>query len=124
MVYRRSLMIIKNNTEVIEKDAEEDGIINVKQQILIGPEDGSHNIIMRRFRVLAGGNTPFHLHPHEHVVKIEAGQGVVVDVTGNEIPIREGQSLLVEGGEKHQFKNPFDEPLEFLCVILNPELPK
>jgi quercetin dioxygenase-like cupin family protein len=123
MVYRRGVMIIKNNTDVLEKDVEEEGIVNVKQQILIGPEDGSQNIIMRRFRVLSGGNTPYHVHPHEHVVKIEKGKGLVVDVTGNEIPIQEGQSLFVSGGEKHQFKNPFDLPLEFLCIILNPEMP-
>ena len=124
MVYRRSVMIIKNNADVLEKDVEEEGIVNVKQQILIGPEDGSHNIIMRRFRVLPGGNTPYHLHSHEHVVKIEKGKGLIVDVAGDDIPIHEGQSLLVAGGEKHQFKNPFDAPLEFLCIILNPEMPK
>jgi len=114
-------MIIKNNADVFEKDVDEEGIVNVKQQILIGPEDGSRNIIMRRFRVLAGGNTPYHEHPHEHVVKIEKGKGNIVNIEGNEIPICEGQSLLVSSGEKHQFKNPFEEPLEFLCIILNPE---
>lgn len=114
-------MIIKNNADVVEKDVEEDGIVDVKRQILIGPEDGSQNIIMRRFRVLAGGNTPYHNHPHEHVVKIEKGKGVIVDITGNEIPINEGQSLLISGDEKHQFKNPFEDTLEFLCIILNPK---
>lgn len=117
-------MIIKNNLDVFEKDVDEEGIVKVKQQILIGPEDGSQNIIMRRFRVFAGGNTPYHIHPHEHVVKIEKGKGLIVDVSENEIPINAGQSLLVAGGEKHQFKNPFDDPLEFLCIILNPERPK
>ena len=117
-------MIIKNNIDVFETDVEEEGIVNVKQQILIGPEDGSKNIIMRRFRVFPGGNTPYHVHPHEHVVKIEVGKGYVVDVSGNEDLIQEGQSLFIAGGEKHQFKNPFDVPLEFLCIILNPEMPK
>jgi len=124
MVYRRSIMIIKNNADVLEKEVEEDGINSVTQQILIGPDDGSQNIIMRRFRVLPGGNTPYHVHPHEHVVKIENGKGHVVDVSGNEDLIHEGQSLFIAGGEKHQFKNPFDVPLEFLCIILNPEMPK
>lgn len=117
-------MIIKDNADVVEKDVDEEGIVNVKQQILIGPEDGSQNIIMRRFRVLPGGNTPYHVHPHEHVVKIEKGKGIIVDVGGNEISIQEGQSVLVNGDEKHQFKNPFDDPLEFLCIILNPDRPK
>jgi quercetin dioxygenase-like cupin family protein len=117
-------MIIKNNADVFEKDVEEEEVVKVKQQILIGPEDGSQYIIMRRFRILSDGNTPYHTHPHEHVVKIEKGKGLIIDIAGNEIPINEGQSLLVAGGEKHQFKNPFDDPLEFVCIILNPERPK
>jgi mannose-6-phosphate isomerase-like protein (cupin superfamily) len=55
------------------------------------------------------------------VVKVEKGRGIVIDEDGRENPVSVGQSLLVKGGEKHQFKNPFDEPFEFLCIILNPE---
>ncbi|MBN1223025.1 MAG: cupin domain-containing protein [Candidatus Aminicenantes bacterium] len=114
-------MIIKNNSDVPEIDVREEGIHYVKQQILIGPQDGSTNIIMRRFRVLPGGNTPYHVHPHEHVVKVEKGKGYVVDISGQEIEVSPGKSLFIDGGEKHQFKNPFEEPFEFLCIILNPE---
>jgi len=117
-------MIIKNNADVLEKEMDEDGIAHVTQQILIGPDDGSQNIIMRRFKVLPGGSTFYHVHPHEHVVKIEMGKGHVVGVSGNEVLIQEGQSLFIAGGEKHQFKNPFDSPLEFLCIIPNPDMPK
>lgn len=124
MVHRRYLMIIKNNADVYEKDVDEEGIVNVRQQILIGPDDGSQNIILRRFRVFPGGNTPYHVHAHEHVVKVEKGKGYVIDMAGNEALIQEGQSLFIAGEEKHQFKNPFDAPLEFLCIILNPEMPK
>jgi len=114
-------MIIKKNSEVPETDVEEEGIHRVKKQILIGPEDGSDTIIMRRFKVLSGGNTPFHVHPHEHVVKVEGGNGCVVDGSGQEIPVCSGQSLYIAGGEKHQFKNSSEESLEFLCIIINPE---
>jgi quercetin dioxygenase-like cupin family protein len=114
-------VIIKNNTDVPEVNVQEEGVTRVTQQILIGPKDGSPNIIMRRFRVLPQGHTPYHVHAHDHVVKVENGKGVVLDEDGHENPVRVGQSLLVKGGEKHQFKNPHEEPFEFLCVILNPE---
>jgi quercetin dioxygenase-like cupin family protein len=114
-------MIIKNNTDVPEVNVQEDGVTNVTLKILIGPKDGSTNIIMRRFRVLPQGHTPYHVHVHDHVVKVENGKGVVLDEDGHENPVRVGQSILVKGGEKHQFKNPHEEPFEFLCVILNPE---
>ena len=114
-------MIIKINTDVREDIPEEEGIKDVLRRVLIGPDDGSFNIIMRYFKVLPGGNTPFHTHNWEHVVKIEKGKGIVVNEAGEEIVISEGQSLLIEENEKHQFKNPYEEPFEFLCTILNPE---
>jgi len=114
-------MVIKKNIEVKETPVTEEEVKNVTRKILIGPEDGSHNIIMRLFKVLPGGHTPHHSHSHEHVVKIEKGRGVVVKSTGEEVEVSSGQSLLVEGDEKHQFKNPFSEPFEFLCIILNPD---
>jgi len=114
-------MIIKNDAEVPEAPVDEEKVKNVLMKILIGPDDGSHNIIMRHFRVLPEGHSPFHSHPHEHVVKVEKGKGIVVRETGEEVIISQGQSLLIEENDKHQFKNPFPEPFEFLCTILNPE---
>jgi quercetin dioxygenase-like cupin family protein len=114
-------MIVKNNVDVPEAPVKEEKVKNVLMKILIGPDDGSHNIIMRHFKVLSEGHSPFHSHPHEHVVKIEKGKGIVMRETGEEVLVSQGQSLLIEGNETHQFKNPFSEPFEFICTILNPE---
>lgn len=114
-------LIIKNNADVREDYLEEEGINNVLRRVLIGPEDGSENIIMRYFKVLPRGNTPFHSHDFEHVVNVEKGKGVVVNEAGEETVIMEGQSLYIEKNEKHQFKNPYERPFEFLCIMLNPE---
>jgi quercetin dioxygenase-like cupin family protein len=114
-------MIVKNNGDMPEAPVKEEKVKNVLMKILIGPDDGSHNIIMRHFKVLSEGHSPFHSHPHEHVVKIEKGKGIVVRETGEEVLVSQGQSLLIEENETHQFKNPFSEPFEFICTILNPE---
>jgi len=114
-------MIIKKNTDVNEISLEEQDINKVKRKILIGPDDGSVNIIMRDFTILPGGNTAFHSHEHEHVIKIENGRGIVINGKGNEFQVTEGQSIFIKGDEKHQFKNPFSEPFEFLCIIRNIE---
>ena len=113
--------MIKKNIDVKKVPVTEEEVENVTRKILIGPDDGSHNIIMRLFEVLPGGHTPLHSHSHEHVVKIEKGRGVVVTKTGEEVEVSQGQSLHVEGDERHQFKNPYSEPFEFLCIILNPD---
>lgn len=114
-------LIIKKDADVREDYLEEEGIQNVLKRILIGPEDGSDNIIMRYFKVLPRGNTPFHSHDFEHVVKVEKGKGVVVNEAGEETVITEGQSLFIKNNEKHQFRNPFESTFEFICIILNPE---
>ncbi len=114
-------MIIKNDADVREDYLEEEGINNVLRRVLIGPEDGSESIIMRYFKVLPGGNTPFHNHDFEHVVKVEKGKGVVIKEDKEETVITEGQSLFIGKKEKHQFKNPFKSTFEFICIILNPE---
>lgn len=113
-------MKINNNSEIFAPEVQMEGASNVRMKILIGPDDGSGNIIMRHFFVAPGGNTPFHNHNYEHVIKIERGKGLAVDEKGVEHEVTEGQSLYVRPGDLHQFKNPFGETFEFLCIIPNP----
>jgi quercetin dioxygenase-like cupin family protein len=74
--HKENKVIIRNNADIPEIDVQEDGVTRVTQQILIGPNDGSKNIIMRRFRVLPDGHTPYHDHMHEHIVKIVMEEGL------------------------------------------------
>jgi quercetin dioxygenase-like cupin family protein len=114
-------MRVKIEQEIPEAFVQDEGAQNVTKRILIGPGDGSSRIIMRYFKILPGGNTPKHSHDFEHVVRVEKGRGLVVDEAGQEIPISIGHSVYISSGKEHQFKNPHDEPFEFLCTILNPD---
>lgn len=114
-------MKINNNKEIIAADVHMDGAEKVKMKILIGPADGSGNIIMRHFIVAPGGHTPLHQHNYEHVVKIENNNGIVVDENGDEHEVRKGQSVFVRPNDMHQFRNPFNEDFEFTCIIPNPD---
>jgi quercetin dioxygenase-like cupin family protein len=112
-------MRINNNEEIIAAEVKMDGAEKVKMKILIGPDDGSENIIMRHFIIAPGGNTPFHQHNFEHVIKVERNKGITVDENGNEYEITKGQSIFVRPNEKHQFRNPYSEDFEFICIIPN-----
>lgn len=114
-------MKINNNDEIIAAPVEMEGAVNVRMKMLIGPGDQSENIFMRHFIIAPGGNTPYHTHNYEHVIRIESNRGVVVDDNGNEHEVKRGQSLFVKPNEKHQFRNPYGENFEFLCIIPNPE---
>jgi len=114
-------MKINNNDEIIAAEVKMDGAKDVKMKILIGLNEESENIIMRHFIIAPGGNTPFHQHNFEHVVKIESNKGIAVDENGNGHEVRKGQSLFVKANELHQFMNPFSENFEFICIIPNPD---
>ena len=98
-----------------------EGAKNVNMKILVGIPDGSTNIVLRHFSITSNGHTPRHRHNYEHIVKVEKNRGVFVDAEGIEHEIEQGMSLFVAPNEEHQFKNPFHEPFEFLCIIPNPE---
>lgn len=114
-------MKIKNNGEVSASVVDMEGADGVKMKILIGLNEESDNIFMRQFTIAPDGHTPYHRHNYEHVVKIESNRGIVVDESGNHHEVRKGQSLFVKANEKHQFRNPFNEDFEFLCIIPNPD---
>lgn len=112
-------MIINKTKEVPETAVSMPGAEKVSMRILVGPDHGSDTIIMRSFVVQPGGHTPHHSHDFEHVVRVQRGGGIVLDENGAEHPITVGDSVLVEKNKEHQFRNPGDEPFEFICVILN-----
>jgi quercetin dioxygenase-like cupin family protein len=93
------------------------GYTAVTKQVILGPEDGSKEIVLRYFSVAGGGATPHHGHDYPHLVKVEAGQGVAVDADGSETPLAAGDYLYVDSNEIHHFENTGDEPFEFVCVV-------
>lgn len=114
-------MKINTNDNIAATEVKMEGAKNVKMKILIGLNEESNNIIMRHFIVSPGGNTPFHNHNYEHVIKIESNKGIAVDENGKEHEVRKGQSLFVKPNEMHQFRNPFNDDFEFTCIIPNPD---
>ena len=112
-------MKINKNSEVKEVEVAMESAKDTRKKVLIGPNDGSKNIIMRYFTILPGGYTPKHSHNYEHLVKIEKGKGIVVGKDDNKIEISEGDSIFVEANELHQFQNPSEENFKFICIIPN-----
>lgn len=62
-------------------------------------------------------------HRHLHSVAqqfffILTGQAIM-EVEGQDYPLSVGEGIHIRAGQPHQFKNPYDHPVEFL-VISNP----
>lgn len=108
-------MIVKNFNDV--RFADTGGLEKVTKRIVIGPGDGSEEIVLRYFSVEPGGASPHHSHGFPHLVKIEAGSGAAVDDMGQEHPVQKGDYVYVPDNEVHQFRNKGPEPFEFICIV-------
>jgi quercetin dioxygenase-like cupin family protein len=98
----------------------EEGASGFTVRWVITDKDGADNFSMRVFEVEPGGYSPYHKHPWEHEVFILEGSGSLIQ-GGKEIPLSKGDVIFIPPGEEHQFKNPSEERMEFICLIPNPE---
>jgi quercetin dioxygenase-like cupin family protein len=96
-----------------------DGAKGARIRVLIGPGDGAGKFHMRHFELEAGGCTPRHQHDFEHEVLVLKGDGVAKTINGDR-PIKPGDVIFVPPNEMHQFCNPTQNTLEFICLIPAP----
>ena len=108
-------MIIKKLDEA--PAAELEGYQNVTKRVVLGSADGSAEIAMRHFSLGPGGASPFHSHDFPHLVRIEAGTGVIVDADGGEHPLQPGDYIYVPDNELHNLRNTGPEPFDFICIV-------
>ncbi len=88
------------------------------KQMPLSTTDGVPMYSLRVFTVEPGGFTPYHQHPYEHMNYIIEGEGALVDVNGNEKPIKAGDFALVNPDEKHQYRNKSAEkPFVMICGV-------
>jgi quercetin dioxygenase-like cupin family protein len=94
---------------------------DVTVQRFISRQDDSNNMEIRYFELKPGACSNWEGHNYEHAVLVLRGRGTVR--LGAEIfPIQFGDAIFVESDEVHQFRAADDEPLGFMCAVLDKEL--
>ena len=96
-------MVIKHVSDVTVEEIE--GLDGVSKQLLIGKDDGSEEVVVRCFRLAPGGATPYHSHDFPHLVKVEEGEGILIDAEKNEHPLHVGRLVYIPDNEVHGFRN-------------------
>lgn len=88
----------------------------VFKHVLVGPDEGAPNFVIRYFHVPVGDNTFYDQHPHEHGIIILHGKA---RVQINEAFFELGplDAVFISGNDIHQLTNSGDVPLGFFCVI-------
>lgn len=109
-------MKVKKQSDVPFIEATADGAKGAGLRWLLGPEDGMPNFHLRLVEVEPGGQTMHHSHNYEHECYVVEGNGELV---GNDqsLELNPGNAAYVPANEIHQFRNPGDKPLKFLCII-------
>ncbi len=109
-------MEIKDYREMAAQKMDDPALSGVSMRVVIGPDDGAPNFVMRVFEVKPGGYTPKHTHDWEHEVFILSGDCIAVSGDG-ETRVGPGNAVFIPPNEIHQFRNAGDGPLEFICLI-------
>jgi quercetin dioxygenase-like cupin family protein len=109
-------MPIVKQDEITLQEVKMDGVSKVAKANVIGPIQGWGTDTLRVFRIGAGGFTPHHQHDWEHVNYIMKGKGTLT--IGGEIrEVVAGDFALVPPNTMHQFRNPYDQDFEFICIV-------
>ena len=108
----------KQFTDVPSKPVAMEGAEDVTIREIFTERDGTPTFQLRIFDVAPGGHTPLHQHDYEHEIFVLAGSGEVT--LGEQIrQLQPGSTALIMPNLIHQFRNPGELPLRFMCLIPN-----
>ena len=109
-------MIIAKEQDLEAQSIDNPEVRDVRMKVLISPENGWKDHVMRLFEVGQGGHTPRHVHAWPHINYIIAGQGIL-HMEGRDEPIEAGSYAYVPENKLHQFKNTGTGALRFICIV-------
>jgi quercetin dioxygenase-like cupin family protein len=98
-------MYITDINRVKKIKLETKGADKVWKQIPLGTDENVPGFSFRVFTLEPGGHTPYHNHSFEHLNYVIEGEGALVDKDKKEHPIKQGDFILVQPDEKHNYKN-------------------
>ena len=111
-------MALKKYSEMDLKAVDSDEVKDVAMLNAIGAPEGWDSHTLRVFRIEPGGHTPRHQHDWEHINYCISGRAKLR--IGDEVKEFSAKDFaFIPGNTDHQFTNPFDEPVEFICIVPN-----
>ena len=107
----------------VKKSAEVDaetlkGARDTRIQVLVGPDDGAPNFVMRRILMdEVGSGMPAHTNAAEHEQYVLRGRARV-GIEGAEYEVGADDTVFIPAGAPHWY-DVIEAPFEFLCVVPN-----
>ncbi len=109
-------MFVSHRDEIERRRLSSSALNGVTKQVLIGPDQGWEDYVMRMFTLDVGGYTPKHCHAWSHVIYSVEGDGMLI-IDGKECQVRAGSTAYVDGGLEHQVLNTGDTSFVFICIV-------
>ncbi len=109
-------MIVSNMDQVKEIKVTNPEAKDAFMKVLVGPEEGWSDYVMREFELGVDGFSPKHVHDWPHINYIIAGNGEL-QVGDKVYGIESGGYAYVPSGELHQFRNIGKDRLKFICIV-------
>ncbi|PKL11579.1 MAG: cupin [Spirochaetae bacterium HGW-Spirochaetae-8] len=109
-------MFVSHRDEIEKKIIENPAMKGVVKQVLIGPEQGWKDYVMRLFTLSKGGYAPRHTHPWQHIMYVVEGEGKLF-MNGIDYPLVAGSVSYVPAEVEHQVMNAGDAKFVFICIV-------
>ncbi len=107
---------VKKSAEVTAETLK--GARETRIQVLVGPDDGAPNFVMRRILMdEAGSGMPAHTNAVEHEQYVLRGRARV-GIEGEEYEVGADDTVFIPAGAPHWY-DVIEAPFEFLCVVPN-----
>ena len=88
-----------------------------EMQVLLGPDQGAPNFVLRRFRMEQGGGIPAHTNDVEHEQYVLRGRARIT--IGDAVhEVGPDDTLYIPAGTPHAYEV-VEGPFEFICVVPN-----
>lgn len=84
-------------------------------RVLVGPQQGDTNFVLRRFTFGAGGGMPYHTNLVEHQQYVLRGRARIT-IAGEVHEVKADDTLFIPAGVPHSYEV-VDGPFEFICVV-------
>jgi len=89
---------------------------NASMKVLVSPEEGWKDHVMRVVELGVDGYSPKHAHPWQHINYVLEGNGEL-EIDGEVTPLSVGSYAYVPENSLHQFRNIGREIFKFICIV-------
>jgi quercetin dioxygenase-like cupin family protein len=109
-------MVIAHEKDLQGMVMESPDLKNAAMKVLISPEEGWDDYVMRLVELDEGGYSPRHAHQWPHINYVVEGKGLLY-TDGKNTPLETGSYALVPAGTLHQYKNDGNGKFRFICIV-------